>query len=558
MSKVMSRAGCLMVITALLGAFVLPPQVQSRAVASKDKLQNGSQGTESELAISGGFTESLIADLLASGFQVSEGKAKLYSPMNDCFERTYPTLKSCFLGNPAAPYVLPVVKLWPDEYWDPALVNAFVETDPEYPDKDPEYTVTYRLDPREAIVIYGEMPPPGRYMGVQTWEFSEHGKWKDKDYSEWENTEDLPIPIQYLFDTIPPDDPKSHRVISLSALGDVVNNVVMQRQLDDTPFGKTLYFIITPSASTDNAIRLALQARGIPNNEIFTEQIPSRDDFGPIGPLGMGKNAIDFWTAFRYAVPDDQKAADDWRENLPLSVLRVRAPDSLGPVQRYGLLTFEPRTAKSELDMGSDLQALVAKVCEKVIDETDLTSADCVLPPPESSFMKDPVRDYGWLGPYCRDIGMDCQGDQQEAVYYITSPRPTEDGEVYAVVGTLATETGNATYVGLSANDAAILGGVTNGTVLDTDLKGSADVYESTVSNTDKFFVHYFTKDCDQLKNVPGGLENCTAINGLSTQGDPDLQGMIMISLRDYIAPDTTRGPDSTLLLTPRILMFTH
>ena len=75
---------------------------------------------------------------------------------------------------------------------------------------------------------------------------------------------------------------------------------------------------------------------------------------------------------------------------------------------------------------------------------------------------------------------MDCLGDQQEAIYYITSPLPTDSNQVYAVVGTLATETGNATYVGLSANDVSIMGGVTDGTVIDTDLKGSADVYWST------------------------------------------------------------------------------
>jgi hypothetical protein len=33
---------------------------------------------------------------------------------------------------------------------------------------------------------------------------------------------------------------------------------------------------------------------------------------------------------------------------------------------------------------------------------------------------------------------------------------------------------------------------------------------------------------------------------------------MIMISLRNYIARGTERGPDSSLLLTPRILIFTQ
>jgi len=127
------------------------------------------------------------------------------------------------------------------------------------------------------------------------------------------------------------------------------------------------------------------------------------------------------------------------------------------------------------------------------------------------------------------------------------------------VVSTLATVTGNAIYVGLSANDASIMGGVPDGTLLDTQLEGSADFCAGTVENTDKFFVHYFTKDCSVLPDEPGGMmENCTEIHGMSTQGDPELQGKIIISLRNYIAKGTVSGPDSNLLLTPRILMFTH
>ncbi|MGK2906488.1 MAG: hypothetical protein ACSLFH_09115 [Desulfuromonadales bacterium] len=532
-----SKIGYLLGVAVLLSGFALSPQALGRAVAS-----DGQQEDE--------FTEAFIADLAASGFQVSQGYPALYT-QQDCYERTYPILKNCFQANPAAPYIIPVVKSWPDEYVDPATENAFVET-------DPGYSASYRLDPREAIVIYGPMPPPGRYMGLQIWEFSEHEQWRPKDYDQWANTPDLPFPIQYLFSTIPPDDPKSHRIITLSSLGDVVNNVVMERQLQDDPFEKTLYFITTPSAATDQAVRESLQVQGVPDSHIFTEQIPREDDFGPIGPLGMGKNAIDFVTAFRYAVPDDTKAAESWRESLPLTVLRVRAPDSLGPVQRYRSLNFEPRTANSEDWLEDDLQDLVDAVCDSVSSEANLTSTDCVPSPPASSFFGELVRDYGWTGPYCRDVGMDCLADQQEAGLFFSSPRPTGSGQVYAVVATLATETDNAIYVGLSANDASINGGVPNATLLDTQLKGSAGVYASTVDNTSKFFVRYFTDNCDALEEVPGGLDSCTEISGMSTQGDPALQGMIIISLRNYIAPGTTSGPDAAELLTPRILTFTE
>ena len=553
--------------TFLPGDFPYPTWVQIGAAGASPPPAPGSSPTWRESVLHEllqrspeAFTEVLIGDLEASGLQVSEGSAELYT-LDDCIDRTYPALKNCFLANPAAPYVIPVVKLWPEEYVDPATVNAFVET-------EPGYSATYRLDPREAILMYGEMPPPGRYMGLQTWEFSEQGEWKPEDYNQWANTPDLPFPMQYLFQTMPPDDPMSRRLISLSALGDVVNNAAMERQ-SGYPFGQTRYFIITPSASTERAVRSALQAQGVPDGDIFTEQIPDRDDYGPIGPLGMGENAIDFITAFRYAVPNPgyEQAAADWRADPPLTVLRVRAPASLGPVQRYGSLIFEPLTASSEAYLGPDLDDLVTAMCGRLSSQ-GFTSADCTQPPPESSFMKDLGRDYGWAGPYCRDIGMNCQADQQEAAYPFSAPRYLDTGQVFAVAGTLATETGNATYVGLSANDLSMMAGVAN--ALDTDLKdsegsvvikglkGSADSYASTVKNTDKFFVYYFAWDCDVLAGVPGG-ENCARIPAdllPPDEGDLALRGTFTIGLRNYIAQETQRGPDPSKLLTPMIFTF--
>ena len=44
----------------------------------------------------------------------------------------------------------------PDEFVDAATVNAFGRT-------RRGYSATYRLDPREAIIVLGELPPPGRY-----------------------------------------------------------------------------------------------------------------------------------------------------------------------------------------------------------------------------------------------------------------------------------------------------------------------------------------------------------------------------------------------------------
>ncbi len=129
MAKVISRVGYLLVVTVLLSGLPLAPLAQSGAATPNGQQQTSSQWNVAEPATTDEFTERLVADLTASGFQVSQGYPKLYI-QEDCIDYTYPTLKNCFQANPAAPYVIPVVKSWPDEYVDPATVNAFVETDP--------------------------------------------------------------------------------------------------------------------------------------------------------------------------------------------------------------------------------------------------------------------------------------------------------------------------------------------------------------------------------------------------------------------------------------------
>lgn len=544
-------------VAVLLGALASAFVAQGLAASSNVEQRSGGQPREAE---PDEFTETLVRDLAANGFAVSPGYPMVYDK-DACATHTYPALRSCFGNNPVSPYVIPVMKAWPDEYVGPTPVNAFG-------DVDPGYVATYRLDTRDAVLIYGRMPPPGKYMSVTTYAWSQHGRWKAKDYDQWANTLDH-IPMQYLFSTIPPDDAGSGRIWTFSTLGDSVNNIVMKQKSGEDPFGKDRYFIITASASTDRAVRGALQAQGVPDGRIFTEQIPSRDELGPIGPLGMDRNAMDFFTFFRYAVPDDPAVATQWWDSFqgkdpPLKVMRVRAPPSLGPVERYGLLAYEERTARSEVGLADDLEKLVRAVCDGVGDAVNFHSADCAQPAPASSFMTDPLRDFGWAGPYCRALDMWC-GDQTDSGLFGTEPLPVDAGQVYAVVGTLATETGNATYVGLSVNVAATF--LAPAGVQDTTLKGSADAYEG-VNNRDKFFVHYFTRDCAELrahllpKDRP---EDCTDLDGLvprrgdtDAPGDPALFGQFWPGIRDYIEPGTARGPDTRGLLTPRIVRFTR
>jgi hypothetical protein len=75
--------------------------------------------------------------LKRAGYEVSTGYMKQYT-IADCAYSLKVT-GYCFMNNPAAPYVVPVMPVWPEEWLDPATAGVL--------GPDPEgYRSTYRLD----------------------------------------------------------------------------------------------------------------------------------------------------------------------------------------------------------------------------------------------------------------------------------------------------------------------------------------------------------------------------------------------------------------------------
>jgi hypothetical protein len=495
------------------------------------------------------FAQVLVNQLRSQGMEVSVGYPKMYTQA-EC-DYSYPVFHSCFGNNPAAPYVMPVVKSWPQEYVDPAMKNGFGTT-------LPGYSAAYRLDPTEAIIVFGRMPPKARYMGLQTWMFTtgylgDGTPWNTDAYDMFANRAG-PL-VQYLFAKVPGNQ---SRVLSFSSVDNNINDVVMQNQ-SGSPWEQVRYFVITPDQTTDSTVRTALASLGVGQSAIFTEGIPPRFAADQaslglpgavVGPLGLNENAVDFLTLLRYAMPEDEQAADLWRETLPLTVLRVRPATKRSAVP-YGDRIMEPRTAMDESFLNNDQQALVSAIANRASSQ-GLTLA-------KDEAMVDLLQDLGQFGPDCRKIGMNCLGDNQDASYFLFRPKPLDTGMVYAVVGTLATETGNGTYVGLSVNDAALLKGVLN--ISDPKLKGTVSSYAG-IGNRDKFFVQYFARDCSAVAGIADGA--CTTIttdmvplaSNASAPGDPALHGYFSAAVRTYVKPGSTRGPDSTQQLRPRVLTF--
>lgn len=576
MLKIAARTALAVILTATLGGLVTGPVA---GAISGAELVDTAAAVPSSVDSQ---TQRIIRDLEKQGYEVSVGYPLLYT-QELCDRYTYETFDNCFANNPASPYVIPVVKSWPDEYVDPSTVNGFGKT-------RPGYSATYRLDRREAIVILGEMPPEGRYMGLQSWVFSQERLDAPPLWDTvWEDLINHQVPFlsQYLFGTVPRD---SSRLLSFSSLSNNINDVVMTAQSGQAPFGQVRTFVITPDQTMDEVVRAALENAGMPGDDIFTEPIPPDavvefpeaatppDDEAqpigpqPIGPIGLDKSANDFLTALRYAMPTDERAADTWRSSLPLTVLRVReAPSSDRAPVPYGTFTADERSGVDEYDPDSGLtealDGLIAAVCDRASAHgLDLGGSGCDPSDDEAltkSMMKDILTDLGQDGPYCRYVGMDCEADGQDASYFIAGPRPLDDGQVYAAVGTLATETENATYVGLGVNDASMLKGAAN--LSDEDLRGSAIAFEQAGQDFSKLFIQFFARDCSAIEDLTNGA--CTAITedviplsgDPSAPGDRSLHGQFSTSLRSYVDPNNPygRGPDPTLQLTPRILGFT-
>lgn len=483
--------------------------------------------------------QKLARDLTASGFEVERGYPMLYT-QEDCDRYSFPIMQNCYGNNPTSPYVVPVVKSWDDEFVDPATVNAFGKT-------RQGYSATYRLDPREAIVLLGELPPPGRYMGLQSWVFTKEWLTSDEPWDPvtYEQVRArAPALVGYLFGTVPGNP---SRIQSFSSLSNNINNFVMERQ-SGAAFGQTRYFIITPDRVMDEAVRSALLLLGVPPEDVFTEPIPPRDHVGELGPIGLDAKANDFITLIRYAMPDDEHAAHAWWTSLPLTIVRVRErPSSDRPAQPFPTFVADERSAVAESVYADDLAHLVQKVCERWGQPCDAPDPDHARP------LLDLTLDLGQFGPLCRAIGMDCLGDGQDASYFVAPGRALDPAWIYAVVGTLGTVTGNATYVSLSINDLTKLKGVVN--ITDVELTGSAASYSSTVENSDKFYLHYFARDCEAVEGLTDG--ECTT---LTEEMVPPLgegtQGLFSAAVRSYVRPGTERGPLSSGQLRPWVIRF--
>ena len=497
-------------------------------VASADSVAPESQAAAQVGKLGG----RLKVELKKQGFEVGEGYFQLWR-IDDCPD-SFAVMATCFFNNPTAPYVLPVVPYWEEEYVDPATQGAFGPT-------REGYGTTFRLDPNEAIVIFGFLPPEAAYFGQQSYLFTRKGE-HQTDNTTYEFLSALRA-TEVFFHKVPDN---LERVVTFDSLSDSNNNVVIERQ-SGSVWNQFRYFIITPDRHMDRTVRQVLHKLSVAKKDIFTEGIPSNMR------IGLDADADEFMTGLRYSMPADGgepgAPSDLWRHDPTMRVLRIRDTWPNRPSQRYPAWeddSPEARTAVPEAYLKDDLKALVYEVSERweqpLVDDADWKKR--ALP-----FIDTQGYPFNMVGPLCDNIGMDCQGDTQDASYQFRPGLGFDSGEVHAVIGTLGTATGNATYVSLGLNNFRLRLGAKN--VEGTKLVGSAtEAFYGDVANLDKLYVYYFTRDCKGLEELTHGF--CTSVEDKELVIPTGIKASIVE--RDYLKVGKQRGPDSTKTLPSMVL----
>lgn len=450
---------------------------------------------------------SLEADLGARGFEVLRGQWHLFG-IEDC-RFAIASMGFCMGNNPAAPYIIPTVPHWEDEFADEHLKDLLGPT------TDGNWW-TYRLDEREALVVLGRLPPPASYFSLITYAFTREG---------------LPDTSQPLYQTLTEpfmrsmvflSSPNPSRALVFSSLGDSNNNIVIERR-SGAAFDQERSFIITPDAVMEREITAALVRAGVPDpDQVFAERISTQ-----LARIGLGGEADDFMTLVRYAHPDDIVVGNQWRQELPLAVLRVRDTNAGRPTEPYPIPTREARMAASEQEHAAAVAGLVQAV-----------KAHWNQPAATEGQFQSLLLAIDLIGEHCLAHMRNCLGDNSDADYQISPTVSLDAGEVLAVVGTLGTETRNATYVSLSVNWIPPLQGVLD--ISDGQLRGSAAPFAAAVGNVDSLYVQYFARDC-------GALQNCVEV----TEEMVPVGGALKVVQRNYVVPGSTRGPDPRLLVNP-------
>ena len=335
--------------------------------------------------------EALKETLEIQGYTVQYGTYEYMTP-DRCQE-----MDTCYANNPSSPYGIIFLPKGPEEdvstysNWGKILMTQV---------NGVNMSSNYRLDTNETIVMLGQTPPRSLYFSYATYVFD---RWYPYNWTSISSS---------LIGKCPHvENPDGSRCEIFASLGDPINMIKMNTSAEDgDAFSSGFSLFMSGDADQISRIQEMGSEAGIPSNiqntfGLSTERIN----------LGLSETSDGLAhllrTAFTENVDDQQKYIEN--ASSYVTILRITPPSGT-PGPSFPPYEFTSRVAEpEETDSGLTREELQA-VLEDEINDAVIGMYAETYPFYQKQALTEPNFENGYE---CMDLGMKCNGDNQDALY---------------------------------------------------------------------------------------------------------------------------------------------
>jgi len=435
----------------------------------------------------------LVKEFQETDFTVQEGevsRAKIFTAVNlnlfpNCFDNNQTALYMKFYIPPAAG----AEKLPP--LFDIIEKEGYRVTDPRF-----------RLRPDEAIILFGKTPKKCKYFSFTPYIYE---RYFEKD-----------LKFQEVF----------------NSLNDPINNLTVKTDGENgNPFDAFTVIVFTPDKKTEEKVRKSFIKAGFPEKVLNLSVIPSS-----LLKLGTDFESDILMCVFRVYGPDDEKALEDYVNNVPMQVYRL-TPNNPAELDPLSLPNLRVRgTGETEMDLMPKMETLRKNILEKY---------------EKQGWKATEYATDQWLEEGLQALQADKNmfGENRDTAYMSTESFTMYDNEFIVIFGVDHTQTSKAAYC-----SAAVYGEeYYNGVAGSSSMKWgeSAKEYLQGDLEADKFFV----LTSSRTSGLPEGGPTFIVPTKIVTEGVHKYKP-IFVGFRNYLEQATKSGPIPEEMISPRVIKF--
>lgn len=486
---------------------------------------------------------------LSPSYQVLQGAVAVFD--QELEDLSIEVFNSSFANNSATPYIIPELPIEGTEL-DPYYAPPFNTPGPN----GSTVNIGFKVSDEQALVSIISFPPKAAYCGYQTYLFC----------SEASNYIDITSPFER---TVSPD-PNRYEIFG--SLGDAINNRTIAEQYTNNPWGQSIVMYITTSNSNlANALISSATAYGIDPRSIFVEKIGSNVI------TGRGLESDDFVTLMRYALPEDDDTAENWRNNLSSNMLVYRVTNEDLFVSRFGAESYKAHTINvPETTFSPSLYTALtqlATLMQNYLEEQQHSPATYKETRALSVDNSEGVPTDGYVGSNCIAYGFLCLGDSQDtSTYAAVDLNFLNIQQTAFIIGVNHTVTAmdNTEYLDINVNNALIQtsfgdiaqtnvasvgfsSGILNGSVPNVlNALGISIPLDNVelIANLNNLYITFVTRDIDNptISAIPEYGINLEGVSQIP------LDAPLTIFERTYLLPGSTVGGNENFMIYPFVI----